>query len=104
MDEEYNDEDDGEPEVEFIQDQKEKKLNELEVINIIGKFSKQNMRFISDMKRGGLYVSNEKKKKKHHVVAKLGDYSCKVTFDYDALDIKTEGDEKFCSELRKRIK
>ncbi len=94
---------DNEAEKIFLHQEKEKRLSELEVINIIGKFSKKNMQFIAELKRDGLFEGNEKRSKKNTIFAKNKTASCEVIFNYDDLDITTKGDPNFCSQLRDRI-
>jgi len=79
-------------------------VSELDAINIIGKFSKENMRFISSLKKNGMWRSNEKIKRKHVVEASWGDKACTVIFDYNDLDVKTKGNKELCSNLTERIR
>lgn len=88
---------------EFLKQEKERRLSELEIINLIGKFSNKNMKFINDLKKNGWFQGNEKRCKKNTIYVKRGIASCTIIFDYDKLDIKTKGDSNFCDELMKLI-
>ena len=91
-------------EEEFVSYHKEKRLSELEILNKIGSFSKENMRFISSIKNEGILIENTKTAKKNTVIAREGAATCTITFDYDRLQVKTDGDATFCSKLREQIK
>jgi len=90
-------------EQEFLDYHKKKRLSELEVINIIGKFSQKNIKFINDLKKENLFAGNDKKVKKNIIFAKEGLNSCTITFDYDKMDVTTAGDADFCNMLRRKI-
>lgn len=62
-------------------------MDDLTILNEIGKFSKKNMSFLNHLKKSGIKFENEKGTKKHTVF--IG--ACTVIFDYDSLKIKTKG-------------
>ncbi len=94
----------GRAEEEFIEYNKKRRLNDLEVINLVGKFSKKNMRFITDLKKQGLFIESDKRNMKNKVVAGDGESQCTVTFDYNNMDVKTKGNKEFCRKIKEIIK
>lgn len=94
----------GQAEEEFIEYNKKRRLNDLEVINLVGQFSKKNMRFITDLKKEGLFIESDKRNMKNKVVAGDGKSQCIVTFDYNNMDVKTKGDKEFCRRIEEKIK
>jgi len=62
-------------------------MNDLQIINQIGLFSKKNTNFLNYLKKNNIDFENQKKTKSSTITIN----DCKVIFDYDDLQIKTKG-------------
>ena len=69
--------------------------SDLEVMNMVGKFSKRNMAALSKLKKSGIEVDYKKKTKKS--ILEYG--TCKAVFDYGSLKTKKNGDCSFIEEF-----
>jgi len=62
-------------------------MNEIEIVNQIGLFSKRNMKFLNYLRSNNIDFENKRKTTKN--ITKLN--NCTITFDYNDLEIKTKG-------------
>lgn len=70
--------------------------NDLQVLQMVGRFSQKNQQFINGLKKAGVPFKNSKGTKKN--IVEMG--TCKVVFNYDNLQVQQKGD---CGAYQKAI-